>query len=287
MKPNDRIIVIAENDHSTIFYHNQYENKEIELIKNPIENQQSQNIAILNWNKYANLILTELDSYLDFSSKITVIVKNQQIIEEYKNTKEYKKLKITVTFKIGDTCSRSTLDKAYLQQYSHVILLSILKSNGDIYKSDSQTLVTLLHVRDINEKTGDSFNIVTQLLNDKNRKLAEVSLNDDFIVSERLISLLISQVAENRFIKQIFNELFSSEGVEIYFKPITRYVNVDNNNNFFTLISAASENNECAIGYKLNEIETNNSNNGLIINPDKYTKIKFTEDDQLIVISKS
>ena len=47
---------------------------------------------------------------------------------------------------------------------------------------------------------------------------------DDFIVSNTLVSLMVSQVAENEHLVKVFDELFSAGGCEIYLKPATDYV---------------------------------------------------------------
>ena len=47
----------------------------------------------------------------------------------------------------------------------------------------------------------------------RNRSLAEVTRADDFIVSDRLISLLLTQVAENKQLNAVFADLFDAEGL--------------------------------------------------------------------------
>ena len=56
----------------------------------------------------------------------------------------------------------------------------------------------------------------------RNRSLAEVTRADDFIVSDRLISLLLTQVSENKQLNAVFADLFDAAGSEIYLRPITR-----------------------------------------------------------------
>ena len=54
------------------------------------------------------------------------------------------------------------------------------------------------------------------MLDLRNRALAEVTHADDFIVSDRLVSLLMSQVAENAQLNAVFADLFDAAGSEIY-----------------------------------------------------------------------
>ena len=43
---------------------------------------------------------------------------------------------------------------------------------------------------------------------DRNRELAQVTKADDFVVSDKLISLLMTQLSENRHLAQVFADLF-------------------------------------------------------------------------------
>ena len=66
----------------------------------------------------------------------------------------------------------------------------------DHEEADSRTL-TLLHLREIADRSSRSFSIVSEMLDDRNRELAEIA-RGGFIVSDRLVSLMMCQVAENK-----------------------------------------------------------------------------------------
>ena len=68
------------------------------------------------------------------------------------------------------------------------------------------------------------FSIVSEMLDMRNRDLAEVTRADDFIVSDRLVSLLLTQIAENQDLTAVFADLFDAEGSELYLKPAADYV---------------------------------------------------------------
>ena len=68
-------------------------------------------------------------------------------------------------------------------------------------------------------------------------------------------------------------ELFSAEGNEIYFKPISNYIDIEGEVDYFTLIKAASEKGETAIGYRISRLfDDPDSNHGISMNPDKNQK---------------
>ena len=56
---------------------------------------------------------------------------------------------------------------------------------GDLHQADAHTLITLLHLRDLRERNGYTFSIVSEMLDTRNRALAQVTRADDFVVSLR------------------------------------------------------------------------------------------------------
>ena len=69
------------------------------------------------------------------------------------------------------------------------MIVLVLDDLLDAQRADGKTLVTLLHLRDIAAKPAERFSIVSEMLDVRNRDLAEVTRADDFIVSDRLVSL--------------------------------------------------------------------------------------------------
>lgn len=146
----------------------------------------------------------------------------------------------------------------------------------DVQQSDAKTLITLLHLRDIANKHGKPFNIVSEMLDIKNKELASVINADDFIVSHTLVSLLISQLSENKELKAVFDDLFDADGSEIYLKycKLCKTAKV----NFHTIVKAAALNGETAIGYRKNCFASQQDKAyGVVVNPNKFDRFTFEE----------
>ncbi len=143
-----------------------------------------------------------------------------------------------VKYVAGDITDRSVLDAAEVTRFKHVITLSYADKYG-VQQADAVTLVTLLHLRAIEESQGDTFSVVSEMLDLRNQKLAEVTGTDDFIVSENLVSLLLAQLAENKALGAVFEDLFDADGAEIYLKDAGDYVAVGESVDFFTVVEAA------------------------------------------------
>jgi len=231
IKKGDQIIVISEDDDTVnLSQLNDYA-IQADLIKksssslSPIENT-----LILGWNSMAWTIISELDHYVKGGSKIDLIAQ-EDIPAEYLN--KFQDLdKLTCSFTKGDTTDRKKLEKLDLDRYDRVILLPYSDSLPP-QEADAITLISLLHLRDLADIHGYSyihgysFSIVSELLDIQNQELAEAAKSDDFIVSERLISLVLVQISENKNLSAVFGSLFAPDGSEIYLKPVTEYLDIE------------------------------------------------------------
>jgi hypothetical protein len=191
-----------------------------------------------------------------------------------------------VTFKHGDITSRRLLEQLDIPTYNHVIVLSYSDSL-DPQEADARTLVTLLHLRDMADHGERNFAIVSEMLDVRNRELAEVTRADDFIVSDKLISLMLSQISENKDLTAVFQDLFDPEGSELYLKPAADYVELGKPVNFYTIVESARLRGEIAIGYRLDaQHDKPDEAYGVTVNPDKSGIVTFTERDRIIVLAE-
>ena len=125
------------------------------------------------------------------------------------------------------------------------------------------------------------------MVDERSRQLAEVTQVDDVIVSENVISLMFAQISQNRHLADVFTQLFSPEGSEIYLKPAGRYVAPGAEVNFATLVEAALRRNECAIGYRRAEQAGDSAAAyGMTVNPPKSASFEIHPDDSLIVLAE-
>ena len=125
------------------------------------------------------------------------------------------------------------------------------------------------------------------MLDVKNRDLAEITKADDFIVSDKLISLLMSQVSENKQLMRVFENLLESEGSEIYLKSVSDYINAFESVDFYTILESAKRKGETAIGYRIEKYHSYiDKAYGVVINPNKSDKINFEINDKIIVLAE-
>ncbi|MFL6194201.1 MAG: CASTOR/POLLUX-related putative ion channel [Thermoanaerobaculia bacterium] len=239
---------------------------------------------ILGWNGQGPAIVRELDRYVAPGSVVTVVADSEGAREEIEG-EAAELASQTISLIEADTTSRRVLDGLGLPEYDQVILLC--SDSMDAQEADAETLITLLHLRDMAEKGGHDFRIVSEMLDARNRELAEVTQADDFIVSNKLTSLMLSQISENPGLNAVFADLFDPEGSEIYLKPATDYVQPGREVNFYTVVAAARRRGEIAIGYRLaDQAKDASKAYGVTVNPKKSATLTLTERDWVIVIAE-
>jgi voltage-gated potassium channel Kch len=245
---------------------------------------QPEKCLIIGWNRSGPIIVREMDNYVPKGSLMTIAADIYGIDKQMKNKGiRLKNQKLNIVE--GETTDRELLNSLGIKDYDQVIVLA--NSTLNPQEADAKTLVTLLHLRDMAEEDETPFSIVSEMLDLRNRELAEATQVDDFIVSEHLISLMMSQISEDPNLYRIFMDLFDPEGVEIYLKPISDYVATGQPVNFYTVIEAARRRGETAIGYRIVH-ESNNAGKsyGVYTNPKKSKEVMFTPEDKVIVLSE-
>ena len=73
---------------------------------------------------------------------------------------------------------------------------------------------------------------------DRDRALAQLTRADDFVVSEQMVSLLMTQISENRHLESVFTDLFDPDGAEIYVRPASYYVRDVPGHTFATVVDS-------------------------------------------------
>lgn len=273
----DQAIVIAKDLQSIRVAKNAPRLDASVMVARPASVAEPEKTLILGWNGRAPVIVRELDRYAPEGSQL-LIVADAPEIEERIDAIRPDVTRHSLEFRRGDTTDRATLESLNPEQYQHIIVLCY-SDHLDVQKADAKTLVTLLHMRDLELKSGaNRYAIVTEMLDFRNRELAEITQVDDFIVSEKLTSLLIAQITENRDLQAVFTDIFDSDGSEIYLKPAGDYVKLGRPVSYWHLVDAARQRGEVAIGYRVGA--------GVVVNPPKNTEVAFTADDRVIVIAE-
>lgn len=233
---------------------------------------------ILGFNPTLNAILNEMSAYVASGSKVVIVDDLAAVsVPSFEN--------MEVEFIAADPTSRKTLDGLDVASFDHIVVLADRERFG-IQHSDARTLMSLLHLRELAKRSGGSLNIVSEMLDDHNRELAESTDADDFIVSDKLVSLMLAQLEENAELAHVFSKLLSSEGSEVRLHPIEWYVKLGVEVDFNTVVAAALAQGDSAIGLSLPNTKNYFGHRyGVRLNPIRTEKVAFAPGDKVVVLT--
>jgi voltage-gated potassium channel Kch len=284
--PGDKVIVIAEDDDKVVYTATPEGAVDESAIAGAAEaERRPERVLILGWNKRGRTIVRELDNYVPEGSFLKVVADTPRE-ETWLDAEAGNLRRLSLEFEQGDTTDRQMLDRLELTSFQHIILLCYA-GQLDAQAADAKTMITLLHLRDIERKMGEAFSVVSEMVDVRNRALAAVAKADDFIVSDELTGLLLTQVSENGELLELFQDLFRSEGSEIYLKPAKDYVLTGRAVNFYTVAESARRRGQTAIGYRLERHAGDPLNAyGVRVNPPKSEPVTFRPEDKIIVLAE-
>ena len=249
---------------------------------------------MLGWNHRAPKIIELLDSFLAPASELVVAAPREDPTGDLPPAANLK-----IDFVRADPTERPALDSLGIGSFQKVVVLSDAGHAPE--HADARTLVTLLHLRDMEDVLGGAppgegttpgaprngaFAIVSEMNDDANREIAQVTKADDFVVSEKLISLMLTQLSENRHLYDVFVDLLDPAGSEIYLKPACDYLVPGAAANFATLIESARRRGEVALGYRRTAGFHEPPGYGVVLNPDKAAPLSLAADDRVIVLAE-
>lgn len=281
----DKVIAISEDDDTVVLSgKTTFDIQESLFSRSEMKTASVEKTLILGWNARGLRIIEELDNYVAKGSEVLIVEDGMDIedeINELQKTLDKQKIRLQK----GNINDKATLVGLKPESFDHIILLSY--TDIDTQESDAKTLICLLHLRNLSEKAGKDFSIVSEMLDIRNRELGVVAKADDFIVSDNLVSLMLSQLSENPDLKKVYDVLFQAEGSEVYLKPVSKYVKPGQPVNFYTVVESAAQLGESVIGYRISAQSTDSEKHfGVNINPNKSKKMTFSENDFIIVLAE-
>jgi hypothetical protein len=174
-------------------------------------------ILLLGWNPLALPLLHQLDRRLPEGSEIVVCAPQPP-------SSSLRLTRCRLRVMEGDLQDFDLLKRlAYEQAYDNIaILCGRVRSVAD---DDSRNLLTLLSMREIVAEAdcpSKKALIVTELRDAADVEIAGGGVTDNFIVSDRLVALLMAQLSENHELMHVFDALFDAEQVDLSVVPLAR-----------------------------------------------------------------
>ncbi|KAA1418776.1 hypothetical protein F0U44_09810 [Nocardioides humilatus] len=234
--------------------------------------------VLIGWNERAPVVVRELDAFAAPGATLTIVAAyGEPALPATDN--------LTVTVVHDDTTRRGVLEAHLGGNPERVIVLCYSDHLlGEV--ADAKTLITLLHVRDILGRAGNDAPVVSEMVDDHNRELAQVADIDDVVVSGEIVSLVLTQLAEDARIEPVLHELLRAEGSEVYLRPSEWYIAPGSEISWSTVVASASRRNETAIGYSSASLADGGSAFGVVVNPPKSHALTVESGDRIVVLAE-
>ena len=170
--------------------------------------------VIIGHNESLPVILEELPENV---SHVYLVSRNAEQEEqaELEKTASSRGLQL-IYLKRNPKSERDLLEIAKMAE--HIVVLSDHDRDPD--EADMDVIFLLLNLRDIRKRYGLSFNITVEMQQEHNQKLVGRGDHTDFLVASSMASLILTQLAENPELINVFREILSNSGNELYLKNV-------------------------------------------------------------------
>lgn len=270
------------------------------------------NLLILGYSHRLKRILDVQDRYFGAGTIVTLVLPNDK---EYVDAatelcSDYKNLKVKIS---NENIYNTDVTKMLPAEYRPDTVVILSDSYKDAEEEDSKTLVLLLNIRKYAEslkKEGKpTINIICEMQRTENEELASLATNvNDFIVGGKMISLMLTQISQERRRRSIFKELLEDNGAEFYIRPASDYVELNKEIDLMSLSDTIQKKrgetfvgfryrkgNTIKISLNLPKLENNSTlkNYRLITDfseikdDEKPYKTEFTEDDRFVILANN
>ncbi len=168
-------------------------------------------VTIIGWNKELQTVIENLPH--DVTAVMLAGLDESEQAKVQRFIKDRTDLHITI-FDLP-----LELESAYetlARQSDHIAVLSDYSMEPD--DADMDVIFHILNLRDVRTRCGLNFNITAELCLGSNEDLISNADNTDYIVSSNMASLILAQLSESPELIEVFRELLSNEGYELFLR---------------------------------------------------------------------
>lgn len=290
--PGDEAIVLAEDDATLRFSPEPLVVPEEPAGSGERIPRERERQLLLGWSPTVPVMVREYADYLSEGSSIDIMLDSPSArVERTVKRLQSAHSHLRISIVRGSPLDMDSLASVEPFGYHNVIILAQSERPQSPEEMDADTLVILLLLRRLRgmlPRGCRRAGVITLVMNADNRNLVAGSAADDFIVSNRMITMLSAQLSEQPGLADIYDEFFSEAGSEIYLKPARLYLDgLPREVPFAALIEAACRRDEICIGVREWKACKDASRNfGVTLNPDKRRVFPMGPEDTLVVVAE-
>jgi hypothetical protein len=228
-------------------------------------------------------LIHELDTYSNenFASDILSRVPENERLEKL-HKYALKPARVKVSHLMGDYGAPSDLEAIRPDQYDNILILG-----SDYFptkeEADARSILGLMLLREVLKDKHNKPDVLLELVDPGNHSLFR-GIREEVLISPMILSHMLAHVALRPDLNVVFQELFSSGGAEIYFRPVNYYGISGKKLSFRDIQEHVTTRGEIAIGVKIDS-QITSTDHGISLNPAKMTTWSFSENDEIIVLT--
>ena len=269
---DDKILVFAEDKNAASLKPDTVDSKVIQNIRKKNIDDSAGTVVIIGANKSLTTVLNELPENV---TDVIVVNLKYYTKETIRDIGKYRE--INTSFETIDISKSVELIKL-VRKAEHIILLS--DHDEDEEKADMEIIFLLLNLRDIRARHKLKFNITAEMRREANQSLVVTDDHTDFVVASNMSSLFLAQLAESPELADVFSEILSNEGNELYLKKAGD-LSCSGERTVSELRTITMLQNYIFLGYMKSETMTS------VFNPPLKEVITLTENDSVIVLGEN
>ena len=212
LQAEDRIVIFSEESDSVKIVDAPSESPEYVKAKT-MESEVETDTVIIGYNETLAIILNELPENVSHVYLVgQETVGKREILEKVAS-----KRNLCLNYYEGNPHAEDVLLEI-ARMANHIVILN--DHSGDAEEADMEAIFLLLNLRDIRKRYNLSFNITVEMQKEHNQKLVGRGDHTDFLVSSSMSSLFLAQLAESPELIDVFREILSDKGNELYLKNV-------------------------------------------------------------------
>lgn len=249
----------------------------------PVTHQGCRRILLLGWNSSVPSLLGTLESYTDERYEITSLA---LLSPEERRTRLSRRgvdpTRLDLRFVEGEFTLAPEVAALRPWEFDNIVICASewLETGGE---SDARTVLGYLVLQNIlgEHPEGKRPKILAQLMNETNAPLFPED-SCETLTSPVVLSHLLAQVALQRDLRGVFDELFGPGGAEIYFRSAAHYDLAGTAVSFTQIREAALSKGEIAIGLRI--AANIGTNGGIKVNPPREQQWELTATDDIVLL---
>ncbi|MFF4896034.1 NAD-binding lipoprotein [Streptomyces sp. NPDC001068] len=284
VEPGDRLVTVAHDDRVTPLTDRWARIDTTAIVPaGPPAELPPVRLLLLGWNRRAPMIVDALRATARPGSVLDVVDATPTGPVSF-STAGPSDAPLVLAHHPRDLAAPEALHGLDLAAYDSVVALGSDQETGP-ERADERTLLALLTLRSWEERTDRVLPVVAELRDHRSRRVAPLGPASDVVLRGELTALLMAQIVHNPELAAVFEEIFAARGGALALRPAARYVVPGREATFGTVVAAALEHGECAIGHLAHDPRAARPYDGVVLSPAKSERRVWSTDDQVLVVT--